>query len=76
MNPKPWLSEIPPKARNEKESVMLSVLSTLSRIAHEYKEARTRYLTERSIRALPIELQKDIGWPDAYETRHRHRLTK
>lgn len=47
----------------------MSILSTISRLAHEYSEARSRYLTERSISSLPIELQKDIGWPDAYETR-------
>lgn len=52
----------------------MSILSTLNRLAHEYNEARTRYLTERSIRALPIELQKDIGWPDAYENRHNRRV--
>lgn len=48
----------------------MSILSTLSRIAHEYHDARTRYLTERQISALPIELQKDIGWPNAYESRN------
>ena len=48
----------------------MSILSTIGRLAAEYSEARARYLTERSIHALPIELQKDIGWPDAYETRH------
>ena len=47
----------------------MSILSNLSRIAAEYSEARARYLTERSIRNLPVELQKDIGWPDAYQTR-------
>ena len=36
--------------------------------------ARARYQTERSIHSLPIELQKDIGWPDAYETRNAHRF--
>ena len=44
----------------EEESVM-SILSTISRLAQEYSEARVRYLTERSINALPLELQKDIG---------------
>jgi hypothetical protein len=48
----------------------MSILSTLSRIAHEYHDARTRYITERQINALPAELRKDIGWPDAYERRH------
>jgi hypothetical protein len=47
----------------------MSILSTISRLAHEYSQARSRYLTERSIGALPIELQKDIGWPDTYENR-------
>jgi hypothetical protein len=47
----------------------MSILSTISRLAHDYSEARARYLTERSISALPIELQKDIGWPDAQESR-------
>ena len=45
----------------------MSILSTIGRLAAEYSQARARYLTERSIHALPIELQKDIGWPDAYE---------
>lgn len=47
----------------------MSILSTINRLAHEYSEARNRYLTEQSIRSLPVELQKDIGWPAAYETR-------
>jgi hypothetical protein len=47
----------------------MSILSTISRLAHEYSQARSRYLTERSISSLPIELQKDIGWPDTYESR-------
>jgi hypothetical protein len=49
----------------------MTILSTISRLAHEYSAARARYLTERSINSLPIELQKDIGWPDAYERRNR-----
>ena len=47
----------------------MSILSTISRFAQEYNEARTRYLTERSIHSLPIELQKDIGWPDIQDNR-------
>jgi hypothetical protein len=59
--------------QTRKESVM-SILSTIGRLAAEYHEARVRYLTERSIHSLPIELQKDIGWPDAYETRNSRRF--
>jgi hypothetical protein len=52
----------------------MSILSTIGRLAAEYNEARVRYLTERSIHSLPIELQKDIGWPDAYEDRNSRRF--
>lgn len=48
---------------------MPSILSTIGRIATEYSAARTRYQTERAIRSLPIELQKDIGWLEASDTR-------
>jgi hypothetical protein len=49
------------QSRKENE---MSILSSIGRIAIEYNAARTRYQTERAIRALPIELQKDIGWPE------------
>ena len=42
----------------------MSIISTISHYAHEFTAARTRYLTERTIRSLPFELQKDIGWPE------------
>ncbi len=41
----------------------MSILTTLNRIATRYAEVRTRYLTELQVRALPPEIQKDIGWP-------------
>jgi len=43
----------------------MSILSTIGRLAAEYSQARARYLTERAIRGLSPDLQKDIGWPDA-----------
>jgi hypothetical protein len=48
---------------------MSSILSTIGRIATEFSAARARYQTERAIHALPIELQKDIGWPEAADTK-------
>jgi hypothetical protein len=42
----------------------MSIFSSIGRMASDYRAARTRYRTERAIRALPIELQKDIGWPE------------
>ena len=47
----------------------MSILSSIGRLATEFSAARARYQTERAIHALPIELQKDIGWPDVYESR-------
>ncbi|ESZ20487.1 MAG: hypothetical protein E5Y65_11965 [Mesorhizobium sp.] len=47
----------------------MSVLSSIGRIATEFSAARARYQTERAIRSLPIELQKDIGWPEAADTK-------
>ncbi|WP_378950342.1 hypothetical protein [Mesorhizobium sp. ANAO-SY3R2] len=51
----------------------MSILSTIGRIANEFSAARARYQTERSIRALPLELQKDIGWPEALDSRTEYR---
>ena len=59
----------PERVRKARKVSVMSILSNLSRIAAEYSEARARYLTERSISSLPVELQKDIGWPDAYQNR-------
>ena len=50
---------------------MSSILSTIGRIATEYSAARARYRTERAIHSLPIELQKDIGWPEADDIRRK-----
>lgn len=52
----------------------MTILSTLGRLAHGYSQARARYLTERAINTLPIELQKDIGWPDTFETRSTRQI--
>lgn len=51
----------------------MSILSMIGRIANEFSAARARYQTERSIRALPLELQKDIGWPETYDSRTGYR---
>lgn len=45
----------------------MSILSTIGRFAAEFSAARARHQTERTIRSLPVELQKDIGWPDAFD---------
>jgi len=41
----------------------MSVFSAISRFAADYSAARSRYHTERMLGALPLEIQKDIGWP-------------
>ncbi len=55
-----------PERQKEKEMEM-SILSSIGRIAAEFSAARARHQTEQSIRSLPVELQKDIGWPDAFD---------
>lgn len=47
----------------------MSILSSIGRIATAYSRARARYRTERTLRSLPPELQKDIGWPEAADER-------
>jgi hypothetical protein len=42
----------------------MSILSSIGRLAAEFSAARARHQTEQTIRSLPVELQKDIGWPD------------
>lgn len=51
----------------------MSILSTIGRLATEFSAARARYQTERSIGSLPLELQKDIGWPETFDSRTGHR---
>ncbi|MBN9070848.1 MAG: hypothetical protein J0H34_04445 [Rhizobiales bacterium] len=43
----------------------MSILSVIGRIARNYSADRARYLAARQIEKLPLEIQKDIGWPDA-----------
>ena len=57
---------------DNQEKTMSPMLSTIGRIATEfaavrtrYQAARLRYETERALNALPPEVQKDIGWPEA-----------
>lgn len=47
----------------------MSVFTALGNLATQYRTARSRYLTERQVRSLPAEIQKDIGWPEAQDPR-------
>lgn len=51
----------------------MSILSSIGRIASEINAARVRYHTARSVNALPLELQKDIGWPEAFDSETGYR---
>lgn len=44
-------------------------LPSIGQLANRYFAARNRYRTEMAIRALPFELQKDIGWPETDDER-------
>ncbi|QND56295.1 hypothetical protein [Mesorhizobium huakuii] len=42
----------------------MSILSSLGRVASRYAQTRARHRGERELLSLPIELRKDIGWPE------------
>lgn len=44
----------------------MSILNTITGYAHELRARRLRARTYLEITSLPREIQKDIGWPDAY----------
>jgi hypothetical protein len=49
----------------------MSILNTISRAAAEYRARRRRLNTYLEISSLPLDIQKDIGWPDAYRRARR-----
>ncbi|MGO4835330.1 hypothetical protein AB4144_24040 [Rhizobiaceae sp. 2RAB30] len=48
----------------------MSIYSALSHFAGEWRAARAEARTSRIIGSLPLEVQKDIGWPDGHPTRN------
>lgn len=55
----------------------MSILSTIARLASDYRLRRRRLATYIEVSKLPLDIQKDIGWPDPVEERreplrHRH----
>lgn len=49
------------------------ILTAISDFARRTRAARHNYLTQRQIQALPLDVQKDIGWPvDQYTRRAEH----
>ncbi|PWK69104.1 hypothetical protein [Aminobacter sp. AP02] len=51
----------------------MSILSSIGRIASQLNAAHTRYRSARSISSLPLELQKDIGWPETFDSKTGYR---
>ena len=47
----------------------MSIFSELSHLAAEWRTAREEARTRRIIGSLPMEIQKDIGWPDSHSIR-------
>lgn len=43
----------------------MSIFSSVGRIVTRYSAARTRHQAELMLRSLPMELRKDIGWPES-----------
>ncbi|MDG4876854.1 hypothetical protein P9273_17310 [Mesorhizobium sp. WSM4935] len=42
----------------------MSILSSIGRIATEYAATRVRYRAARTLYLLPLDIRKDIGWPE------------
>jgi hypothetical protein len=53
----------------------MSILNTFDHYLIGFRTRRDQARTERMIASLPPEVQKDIGWPRAYEDAH-HRLIR
>ena len=47
----------------------MSIFSALSHLAAEWRTAREKARARRIIDSLPMEIQKDIGWPDSHSIR-------
>ena len=43
----------------------MSIFSSVGRIVTRYSAARARHQAELVFRSLPMELRKDIGWPES-----------
>jgi hypothetical protein len=59
---------------NQGENIM-SVFSSIGRIATRYAAAHARHRSERILLSLPAELRKDIGFPEIYDARNSRRAT-
>ena len=48
----------------------MSIITTIGNFAADYRARRRALQTYLQISALPREIQKDIGWPDAFAGSH------
>ncbi|WFP63974.1 hypothetical protein [Mesorhizobium sp. WSM4904] len=42
----------------------MSILSSIGRLATEYAAVHARYRAARTLYLLPMDIRKDIGWPE------------
>lgn len=53
----------------------MSLLNAFDHFLVGFRSRRNRIRTERAIRSLPLDVRKDIGWPDG-EERERERIRR
>jgi hypothetical protein len=53
--------------------IIMSVLSSIGRVATRYAAARARHRSERILLSLPASLRKDIGFPDVFDAQNGRR---
>lgn len=51
----------------------MPIIDTLSRIARDFRARRRRMATLSHLSSLPLDIRKDIGWPDPLERRPERR---
>lgn len=49
----------------------MTIMRTIGRLAADYRARRRRLSTYLEISSLPLEIQKDIGWPDFMDERRK-----
>ena len=56
------------------KEIEMSLLNAFDNYLVGFRTWRARSSARRTIANLPLDVQKDIGWPDAYERQREHHL--
>jgi hypothetical protein len=54
----------------------MSIFTTIARYTSDYRARRRRYYNHLKLSSLPLEIQKDIGWTEAFVDGEEGRRTR